>query len=318
MPFRVNDIWKAIMRGSLIVAPFVSLPGTALAQAQPSGPNNPPKDAEVLYAKAMEHLKNDQPRSAIRLLEASLDMDPAADTRVNLAVAYQAVGKLGRAYRHFRIAEREDLRTGQTDRAAFSRQSAEELMPSLGTMYVRIDPRYLGVKNLVVTLDEDNITQDALLGASIPVEKGEHQLVVKGDSIEPQRYRVRIPISPPQPVEVYVSPFMGATTDKSLVHVAPVPVAYAVVAGIFLVGGAVLSALTVARPGDEGLTWESHWPLALGFSLTGAGLFGAARTYTDVRTHAFTSSPSSVSKSPMTLAPLLGQNYAGLAIFGGF
>jgi hypothetical protein len=147
---------RRVCLGALIV--LLSLPAAAQNKAA----------AEAAFKEARRLLGQGNVAEACPKFEASLKLDPALGTQLNLADCYERVGRTASAWANFIEVAEKDVRKA---RAAEARRRAKALEPRLSRLTVSADPRD---DALHVRRDGEDIT--ALLGVDVPVDPGKHTI----------------------------------------------------------------------------------------------------------------------------------------------
>lgn len=130
--------------------------------------------AEQLFAQGRALMMQGDRAEACPKFEASLKLDPALGTLLNLAHCYEQVGRLASAWARYR--ELGDLaeRAGQAPRAQFARMRAADLEPRLPRFTIRV-PVAAHVPRLAVT--RDGVAVDpTLFGTPVYVDPGVYEL----------------------------------------------------------------------------------------------------------------------------------------------
>ncbi len=133
----------------------------ALAQTPAAAQSGADKAAaEKLFNDARKLMKKGNYSEACPKLDASLKLDPALGTRLNLAKCYEEVGKLASAWGLYREAE--DLaKQNKDNRARFARSRAKALEPRLPQLVIKA-PSEDEIPGLTVTRDGTTIDRGLL------------------------------------------------------------------------------------------------------------------------------------------------------------
>lgn len=156
--------------GALIV---VALWAPAAA-ADPPPSQRDPVAAEALFRRGRESLQSGDVAGACELFAESLRLDPAAGTLLNLATCEERLGRLAAAWEHYRRAL--DLLPAADPRISVARERVAALEPRL--------PR-LTVSAPVALPAGASVLRDGVslglpsLGVAIPVDPGDHTIVVR-------------------------------------------------------------------------------------------------------------------------------------------
>src|SRR5262249_12998089 len=134
---------------------FVAFPAGAQSKAL----------AEAAFKEARRLVRQGKVAEACPKFEASLKLDPAPGTQLNLADCYARLGRTASAWAIFVEVAEKDTKAA---RAAEARRRAKALEPKLSRLTVSAE----NADGLRVTRDGDDIT--ALLGVAVPVDPGRH------------------------------------------------------------------------------------------------------------------------------------------------
>ena len=148
-----------------LVAALPALAALLLAGAA-SGQTQDGAAAQSLFDEGRALLDAGKADAACAKFEASLRLEPAVGSLLNVAACDERHGRLASAWARYRAAE--SLATARGDaRAAVAAKGAASLGPRLGKVRVRA-PKGVSVRRDGVVLDE------ALLGTEVPTDAGEH------------------------------------------------------------------------------------------------------------------------------------------------
>ncbi|HKA86364.1 MAG TPA: hypothetical protein VKE22_01820 [Haliangiales bacterium] len=134
---------------------FVAFPAGAQSKAL----------AEAAFKEARRLVRQGKVAEACPKFEASLKLDPAPGTQLNLADCYARLGRTASAWAIFVEVAEKDTKAA---RAAEARRRAKALEPKLSRLTVSAE----NADGLRVTRDGEDIT--ALLGVAVPVDPGRH------------------------------------------------------------------------------------------------------------------------------------------------
>jgi hypothetical protein len=151
----------------------------ALAAA-PAYAQSPQEEAERLFEEGRDLLVAGDSAAACPKLEESQRLDPANGTLLALAMCHEAEGKLASAWREFTQVAEFAARDGQTDRQLWATQHAAELRSRLSTIELRVPKDVRELPNLVVTLNDEQLSTDAWDVAS-PVDGGDYYITIRAD-----------------------------------------------------------------------------------------------------------------------------------------
>ena len=122
------------------------------------------------------HTLQGQIATACEKLEESQRLDPAAGTRLNLAVCRERQGKVATAWSLFKLALAEGRSDQRPDRISFSEQHLAALEPRLPFLTVTLAPG-VSADGLSVVLDGIPFAL-ASIGVALPVDPGTHQVTL--------------------------------------------------------------------------------------------------------------------------------------------
>lgn len=156
--------------GALGIVALVALSTPARAQ-----PMQNAAIAEALFRDGQSLLKAGKVAEACEKLSASLQLDPALGTLLNLAACHEKQGKVASAWAEFSDVAARAAQQGQKDREAYARGRVKALEPRLvrGSIVVAE-----AVPGLEVKLD-GNPVPSAAWGISLPLDPGEHRVEAK-------------------------------------------------------------------------------------------------------------------------------------------
>ena len=164
----------------VIAAAMVTALG-AFADRAAAQPADSKAAAEQLFNQGRKLMQQGDPEAACPKFEASLEIDPALGTLLNLANCYEQSGRLASAWARYRELVDLAAREGQPKRQAFARERAAALEPRLPGLVIRVAD---GVPGLTVTRDGTAVER-ALLGTAVYVDPGEHEVVATAPGHEP-------------------------------------------------------------------------------------------------------------------------------------
>lgn len=149
---------------------LASLAGTAAAQSAADK-----AAAEQLFKEARALMTNKNFEEACPKLEASLKLDAALGTRLNLASCYEEVGKLASAWGMYHEAADLAINENQPKRVKFAQDHAKALEPRLPKLVIAVaeDARVPGLR---VTRD-GTVVDSAVFGTAIYVDPGARTIV---------------------------------------------------------------------------------------------------------------------------------------------
>lgn len=169
---RLATLTLVCLIGSSIPAPCFAQSGNAAA-------------AEALFDQARSAMEHEEYDEACSKFRESNRLDPAAGTLLNLAKCEELRGKLATAWELFRAVE-DQLPAGD-DRIPVAKESAAKLKPRLPRLIIDAGnppPDGIQIKRDGVSLGV------ASLGAPLPVDPGEHEVVVILPGQAPKTFQV--------------------------------------------------------------------------------------------------------------------------------
>jgi tetratricopeptide (TPR) repeat protein len=126
--------------------------------------------AESLFAEGRQLLQAGDYDGACSKLQASLELEPALGTSLNLADCYEKLGRTASAWAEFKSAAAAAQKAGDTLRKATALERAAALEPRLSRL--RIELAEPGVS----VLQNGEPLSPAVLGSAIPVDPGSYRL----------------------------------------------------------------------------------------------------------------------------------------------
>ncbi|MBV8758802.1 MAG: hypothetical protein JO257_16055 [Deltaproteobacteria bacterium] len=191
--------------GKLITVVAVML-GAVSAHAQPS---DSVAAAEQLFEQAKTMMDQGDFVGACPRFEASLKLDPALGTLLNLATCYEKQGKLASAWGHYREVVALATKAGDTARIDIAKERAKALEPRLPKL--TIHPPKPAISGLVVTRDDQPV-ESAALGVGFYVDPGEH--VISASAIDHKTWSTNITISEAEVKEIELPQLPAAPHAK--------------------------------------------------------------------------------------------------------
>jgi len=169
-----------------VVAVVVASSSVAFAQGRD------PVAAEAAFAEARGLMQKGRFDEACPKLEASLSLDPALGTLLNLGDCYEKVGKTASAWLRYREAAALALEKGQREREGIARSRITALEPKLCRLTVRVAEQ----PEITVTRDGTGVLR-AAYGIPVPVDPGSHVVEARGASGAPFSTNVDVKAPPP-------------------------------------------------------------------------------------------------------------------------
>jgi hypothetical protein len=165
--------------------------------------------AEQLFVEGRALMDQQQFEAACPKLQASLELDPASGTQINLARCYEKLGKLATAWRHYREASDRAVRDGNTARAQVARKLAAELEPRLPRLIITLrspagaqgSQGSQGSQGLIVRRDGMPVPA-ALFGTAVYVDPGPHEVTATAPGRAPFSATVTVAEAATSTVEI--------------------------------------------------------------------------------------------------------------------
>ena len=138
--------------------------------------------ADQLFRQARMLVESREHESACSRLEASMRLDPALGTMLNLAVCHEGLGHWERALALYRSVEKLAAEDKDDQRVRFARQSASKLKSQMPRLVLRVDGErpdgFVVSRNCQPVADEQ-------LERSLPVDEGTHVIVATAPGHRP-------------------------------------------------------------------------------------------------------------------------------------
>lgn len=150
-----------------VVTALTLLAWTSSAHAQAAADK---AAAEQLFKQARALMTAKNYEEACPKLEASLQLDPALGTRLNLASCYEEIGKLASAWGMYHEAADLAEKENQPKRVKFALEHAKALEPRLPTLII-LAPHAEELPELKITRD-GTVIEAAVFGTAIYVDPG--------------------------------------------------------------------------------------------------------------------------------------------------
>jgi hypothetical protein len=138
--------------------------------------------AEKLFLEGQKLMETGDPAACGKFADSER-LDPAVGTLVNLALCHEKQGKSATAWGEFTDAAAQAQKLSQHDREGFARAHAAALEKKLQKMIVEVARPVPGME---VTLDGAPLPI-TVLGTEIPLDPGDHELVVNAPGKKPWR-----------------------------------------------------------------------------------------------------------------------------------
>jgi hypothetical protein len=197
---------------------FPVVAGLVLALSAPvrAQPSDSVAAAEQLFTQARALFDKGDYVAACPRFEASLKLDPALGTLLNLATCYEKQGKTASAWGHYREVVVLATKAGDTARRDIATERAQALEPTLPKL--TIQPPKTAEAGLVVTRDEAQL-ESAQLGVPFYVDPGDHVIAASATDRKPWSTHITINAGETQEVQLpaleaapHTKPAAGVTT----------------------------------------------------------------------------------------------------------
>ncbi|WP_437933465.1 tetratricopeptide repeat protein [Sorangium sp. So ce341] len=143
--------------------------------------------AQALYDQATAEMDAGNFANACGRLEEVTRLVPdALGAKMTLARCYEAWGKLATAWAQYTLVESVTAKAGQAERSARAGEKAAELRPKLATLAIDVPEAVRAYPGLAITRDGVPVGQGQW-GLPLPVDTGEHELVVTAPGRKPWR-----------------------------------------------------------------------------------------------------------------------------------
>jgi hypothetical protein len=150
---------RALVVVCMLAAPVAAQPADSVAAA------------DQLFEQGRELFDKGDYAAACPRFEASLKLDPALGTLLNLATCYDKGGQLASAWGHYREVVTLATKVGDTARIDIARERIKALEPRLPKLTIRAPKT--PIAGLVVSRDDAPV-ESAALGVAFYVDPGEH------------------------------------------------------------------------------------------------------------------------------------------------
>jgi tetratricopeptide (TPR) repeat protein len=145
-----------------------------------------PAGAEVLFEAGRDLLDAGDYETACAKFAESHRLDPGAGTLMNWASCEEKLGKTASAWQH--LKEALDSMPPRDDRVAFARAKLRELEARLPWLTVRLE-----ASSGQVTVLRDGVALEAAsLGMALPVDPGDHSILVRAEGHADQEFTVHV------------------------------------------------------------------------------------------------------------------------------
>ncbi len=164
---------RGLVGGTCLCAALLGV--ASPSSAQPSASDK--AAAEALFDQAQKLMQAGKAAAACSKFEQSQRIDAAIGTLLYLGDCYEKSGRLASAWATFREGASMARTAGQTERAEAGEKRAALLGPRLGRLVLVVEDTTRSIPGLVVERGGTGINS-AVLGASVPVDAGTHQIRV--------------------------------------------------------------------------------------------------------------------------------------------
>ena len=178
--------------------------------------------AESLFHEGKKLYSEKRYAEACQRLDQSHKADPAGGTVLLLAMCYERLGRTSSAWAKYSEALALARRDGRSDREQKAQEAMAALEPQLTYVSVTLETEAKAISNMEFELDGVRIP--LLVDAKVPVDPGEHTLVVKAPNYEPFTHPfsitekgdiVRVSVPGLKRIEKVVEPTAEPTITKS-------------------------------------------------------------------------------------------------------
>jgi len=172
---------------ALAVALAATVAAAPRALAQTSGEKA--AAAQALFDDAMRLLKENHAAEACPKLEEAQRLDAGMATQFRLAECYEKVGKLASAWASF-VAVADSASVAKLpDREAAARKRADALAPRIPRLVITVPAPVAAVDGIDVQRDGVSVGRP-LWGVPVPIDPGEHVVIVKAPGKKVQEVRL--------------------------------------------------------------------------------------------------------------------------------
>jgi hypothetical protein len=176
------------MRSRIVSSALAALALLAAAPARGDGTATEKAEAESLFQEAKKLLARGKTPEACAKLQASLRLDPAGGTLMNLAMCHEIEGKTATAWTEFNEALAAARKAARRDREKAATEHMKALEPRLSHLTIAAPE---AVPGLEVKLDGVPVEAN-VLGTAISVDPGDHTAGATAPGREPWSTKLRI------------------------------------------------------------------------------------------------------------------------------
>lgn len=169
-------MFRVTLTSLLVCAGSLLLYGVHVTAAG-AQPGDTKAAAEQLFSQAQQLMATGNYDAACPKFEASMELDAALGTLINLARCYEKQGRLASAWARYREAADLAARASQGKRQRFAARQAESLEPRLPRLIIRVSSAS-AVSGLSISRDEGKVDA-AMFDTAIYIDPGEHTIVAR-------------------------------------------------------------------------------------------------------------------------------------------
>lgn len=160
------------------------------AQHTAAAQTRDPIAAEALFKEARGLMRARSFVAACPKLEASMKLDPAVGTALNLGECFEKIGRSASAWLMYRRAAAIATQTQQATRISLANRLADALEPMLCRLI--IEPPASGLPATAIVMRDEVPIEAATLGTALPVDPGKHHIRASAPGFEPHDAEVTI------------------------------------------------------------------------------------------------------------------------------
>jgi hypothetical protein len=208
-----------------------------------------PAGAEVLFEAGRDLLDAGDYETACAKFAESHRLDPGAGTLMNWASCEEKLGKTASAWQH--VKEALDSMPPRDDRVPFARAKLRELEARLPWLTVRLE-----ASSREVTVLRDGVALEAAsLGMALPVDPGDHSILVRAAGHADQEFTVHVEEQEKKELSVHPGALLTKPGEPKTKKPTPVLGWSLVGAGAASIGVGVATAVML---GNEQQTVDEH------------------------------------------------------------
>jgi tetratricopeptide (TPR) repeat protein len=145
----------------------------------------------VAFDEAVALAERGQYKEACAKFEESDRLDHAVNTLYNLADCYEKLGRITSAWEAYSKVANEARQAGKDSLKKDAQDRADALKPRISKLTIEVPPAVAGLSGVVVTRNGAEVDAD-LWNQSIPVDAGDHSIVVSAPTKSPWRTSISI------------------------------------------------------------------------------------------------------------------------------